>query len=252
MNKFIASSFTIVALSVTASVNAATEPINGKFESGDLTGWYSKGSLTLESSTAIASGTAGYTQIEGVYSALIVAQSVFPFQNGGIGCEYDIWNIQCPQPLPFSPSLGPKPVHANAPFGGEVGALYKVGGYLAQDVQVTAGDTISWRWEAFGEARYPNDGLDVARFYATDGSAWKSILYSGSNQADMFQFPTTGTWSVYFGIDQYQDGWIYSALLLDSVVVTSVPEPKRGLSLLFGLLALASLHRRARIRGTEA
>ena len=209
---------------------------NGDFETGTLAGWYSS------STTAIANGAAGYTPLAGNSSALIIAMSTAPVPP--YSCSTDIWNINCPLPLPFAASGAPLPTHTNfGPLG--VATAYFRGGYIGRDVSVLAGDKINWNWLALGEAVGTPSSVDRARFYATDGTIENWV--DAPSGANSYQFPQGGTWSVYFGLYQSEDPYIYSALKLDSVSIQAVPEPAT-LWLLAGAVALGiSFRRRLRI-----
>ncbi len=228
----------LVAIALSAlAPRADASVVNGGFENGSLTGWTStihgSGSFAppvystavlLDPTIALPFVGSAYSPITGGFSALLVTMSyAFPPSYGD--CSVDVWNIYCPQLLPFVPGGGPLPTHNIArSFEGNV--LDYRPAILAQDVVVEAGQTLRWNWAALGEAANASRFLfgDNAWFFATDGFETLSMLARGSTATSAsVEFRTSGTWSVYFGVAQAQDSQGYSALLLDDVRIVSTP-----------------------------
>jgi hypothetical protein len=230
--RFIPAGLAGLLLTVAAAAQAGGLA-NGNFESGNLGGWFSSGS------TAIASGNAGYAPLAGSHSALVVAVSTAPVPP--YSCAVDLWNINCPQPLPFAASGAPLPTHTNFQGVG-VGFAFFRGAFIGTDVAVNAGDTLSWTWQPGGEAAGGLFSIDEARFYATNGIVETRIDFDQGLQS--FTFGSAGTWSVYFGLYQTEDPFGYSTVLLDNILLSAVPEPSGAALLGLGLLALSARRRR--------
>lgn len=213
----------------------ASGPANGNFEAGNLNGWFSSGS------TAIASGSAGYAPLSGSHSALVVAVSAAPVPPAS--CAVDIWNVNCPQPLPFTDSGAPLPTYTNFQGVG-VGFAFFRGAFIGTDITVNAGDRLSWNWQPGGEAAGSGFSVDEARFYATNGTVEARIDFDQGLRT--FTFGSAGTWSVYFGLFQTEDPFGYSTVLLDDILLTAVPEPSGTILLMLGLLGVAGAARHAR------
>ncbi|MBB3197368.1 hypothetical protein [Roseateles terrae] len=203
----------------------AAAVVNGDFEGGSLTGWYATGAFAGGSSTAIANAGNGYPALAGSQSALIIALSL-AMLNENRTCADDIWNVQCPQPVPFSPSGAGAPTF----FSQNVAGRFYRGGFIAQDVTVAAGDTLDWVSALFGEVSRGSPGstgnVDNAFFVASNGST-EAVVDLRSNLSS-YTFGQGGLWSIYFGVQQTEDPTIWSGLEVDSIVfrATEVPEPK--------------------------
>lgn len=218
-------------LSAAAAMSAqGAAVVNGDFEGGTLAGWYASGTNVNGSSTAIANAGNGNPALAGSNSALIVAMSNWPL-NQNVTCASDIWNVACPLPVPFSPSGAGAPTY----FSQNVAGRFLNGGFIAQDVNVAAGDTLDWVSQRLGEAAFGivgNPGnVDNVFFVAYNGSTEAVVDLRGN--VSSFTFAQGGLWSIYFGVQQTEDSFVWSALKVDSVAfrASDVPEP--------GTLALA-------------
>jgi len=215
--------------------HAHADVVNGGFETGTLAGWYSSGT------TAIASATP-YTPLAGLSSALVVAMSQAPVPP--YSCSTDVWNIACPQPLPFASSDIGSMTYTGY-NGGGANNLFRFGGFIGQDVTVQAGDTVRWSWSLFGEAA--GGSIDGARFYATNGNI-ESVINASANLRS-YQFAAPGLWSLYLGAYQSEDSYLYSAVLIDSVGISAIPESSSLVLMSLGLLPLIGLRRLRRAHG---
>jgi hypothetical protein len=204
--------------------------VNGDFEGGSLSGWYASGSNVNGSSTAIANAGNGYPALAGNNSALIVAMSLATLGPNRT-CADDIWNVACPLPIAFSPSGAGAPTF----FSQNVAGRFMRGGFIAQDVNVAAGDTLDWVSQRLGEVSGGIFGdpssVDNVFFVAFNGSTEAVVDLRGN--VSSFTFAQGGLWSIYFGVQQTEDPTIWSALKVDSIAfrAAEVPEP--------GSLALA-------------
>jgi hypothetical protein len=209
---------------------AHADVVNGGFETGTLAGWYSSGT------TAIAAA-APYAPLAGLRSALVVAMSTAPVPPNS--CATDVWNINCPQPLPFA-SSGVASLTNTGYQGAGVGNAFFRGGYIGQDLSVQSGDRLNWSWTVLGEAA--GGSVDGARFYATNGIV-ESVIDARAN-IQTYSFSSGGLWTIYFGVFQTEDPFFYSALLVDSVRVSAIPESSSLALMSLGLLSLTALRRR--------
>jgi hypothetical protein len=217
---------TLTSICVVAALSppvSAAQIINGNFETLNLSGWYSS------STTAIANGVAGYAPLQGAASALIVAMSTAPIPP--YTCQNDVWNVSCTLPLPFAASGAPLPTYTNYSPSPGVAFAFLRGGFIGQDVVATQGDKLTWNWLLAG------DSIDEGRFYATNGSTQVAIDYSLN--ISTFTFPSSGLWSIYFGLYQREDPYIYSVLKLDSVAIQAVPDLSSTIAMLLGITCLA-------------
>lgn len=244
MNQFIRKQLAVPAWTALAAAALcggaqAAAVVNGNFEGGTLTGWYASGANVSGSSTAIVNSGNGYPALAGNNSALIVAMSTWPL-GPNVTCATDIWNVACPQPAPFSPAGAAAPTYTSLNINGR----FLRGGYLAQDVTVEAGDELEWAHQLLGEVSR-SIFVDNAWFIASNGvSEFVVDLRSSINS---FVFTQGGLWSIYFGVQQTEDPYIWSALKLDSVAfvqAADVPEPASGALLVAALGALAVARRR--------
>ncbi|WP_143742302.1 PEP-CTERM sorting domain-containing protein [Roseateles chitinivorans] len=204
--------------------------VNGDFEGGSLNGWYASGANVNGSSTAIVNAGNGYPALAGNNSALIVAMSLWPL-GPNVTCASDPWNVACPLPVPFSPSGAGAPTF----FSQNVAGRFLRGGFIAQDVNVAAGDTLEWLSQRLGEVSSGTVGnpgnVDNAFFVAFNGSTEAVVDLRGN--VSSYTFAQGGLWSIFFGVQQTEDPYVWSALKVDAIAfrASDVPEP--------GSLALA-------------
>ncbi|WP_431048267.1 PEP-CTERM sorting domain-containing protein [Roseateles sp. L2-2] len=221
----------VALVSAAAALSAhGAAVVNGNFEGGTLNGWYATGANVNGSSTAIVNAGNGYPALAGSNSALIVAMSTWPLSQN-VTCASDIWNVACPLPVPFSPSGAGAPTF----FSQNVAGRFLRGGFIAQDVNVAAGDTLDWLSQRLGEVASGTVGnpgnVDNAFFVAYNGSTEAVVDLRGN--VSSYTFAQGGLWSIFFGVQQTEDPYVWSALKVDSIAfrAAEVPEP--------GSLALA-------------
>lgn len=201
------------------------------FESGGISGWYSGSYLGYSTATSTQQGSF-FDTLAGTASGVVVAMSstISPPQ-----CPQDPWNVQCPLPMPFLPSGAALPTYVgdNQNGHGTIYGMYGYGAYLGRDIQVSAGDVLNWRWAAYGEGAPLGGGFDHVRFMAIGEN--DQFWFDAHGPDESFVFSQAGAWSIYFGIAQSEDPQQYSAVVLDSITLNTVPEPgSLALSLLAG------------------
>jgi hypothetical protein len=248
VNKIAAMAFAGTAILVSPMASAA--PVaNGGFESG-LAGWYSWGYTSSIGATALATGDTPYAPIEGNASALVVAMSAAK-PNENWTCDDDRWNFNCPLPIEFTSSTAPRPSHdqwLNTEGVGyqmpylPVWPYFRNGAYIARDIDVHAGDSLTWAWTAWGEAA---DSLsyDKAYLIATNGLQAQIVRYTQGG-ANSISFDQGGVWSIFIGLAQYEDNQVWGAIEVDSIELHSVPEPT-SLALALGAVIALAITRRS-------
>lgn len=222
-----------VAMLAGASAVGAAPVLNGDFETGDLGGW------TVARTVAISAAGSIYEPLAGAYSVALIAVSAMPSPGTPDFCNFDVWNVACPQPLPLEPTGGPALTYGSGP--GPV----RRGGEIGQDLTVRSGDVLSWDWRLYGEAAI--DSLwDYGFFTASNGTTLDIVpfpsLASGSGS---YSFAEGGLWTVSFSLSQGSDNWYYSVVELDNIRLSSVPEPASLWLALLGLAPLLALRRRS-------
>lgn len=210
-------SVALLSAAVAMSAHGAAV-LNGDFEGGSLSGWYAAGANVNGSSTAIVNAGNGYPALAASNSALIVAMSTQSL-GPNVTCASDIWNVACPLPVQFSPSGAGAPTF----FSQNVAGRFLRGGFIAQDVNVAAGDTLDWVSQLLGEVS--RGSVDNAFFVAYNGSTEAVVDLRGN--VSSFTFSQGGLWSIFFGVQQTEDPQIWSALKVDSIAfrAAEVPEP---------------------------
>lgn len=113
---------------------------NGRFETGDFSGWTVGGSVGQYH--AITGAGFGLGPIQGTSSALMVSRSVTE-GSGGCGDPFNGWAAGCPLPagvagLPIAPLGGPALAYP-FPTPSSAGPFYA---WIGQDIQGRAGDEI--------------------------------------------------------------------------------------------------------------
>lgn len=240
-------SLSLALLGVAVSLSAqGAAVVNGDFEGGTLSSWYASGAFVGGSSTAIVNSGNGYPALAGNQSALIVAMSQHPL-NDTVTCTTDPWNVACPLPVPFSPSGAGVPTF----FSQNVAGRFLRGGFIAQDLNVSAGDTLDWLSRRFGEVASGTAGsqgnVDNAFFIATNGST-EAVVDLRSNLSS-YTFGQGGLWSIYFGVQQTEDPYLWSGLQVDAIQLrsTEVSEPA-SLSLVLAAGGMLFWRRRTTVR----
>ena len=227
---------------------SASQIVNGDFETGNLGGW----NMFLYGA-ALPSAASPWTPIQGNFSALILALSSQDPKYDP--CAPDNWTRFCSEPLPRYTGDGTTLTYPYFSLYGQPGGgvppgfpdalpyfpLTREGGVIGQDITVQAGDSLTWDWKCVGECYDYDDGW----FYARSATGLASMRKdTGTLESASFTFPSGGTWSVYFGVGQYPEGWYWSGVLLDNVVLHETPEPGALALLGLSLAGLAFTRRR--------
>jgi hypothetical protein len=269
MLKLLRFTLPLLVLLLAQPVATAAPISNGDFEAGSLSGWTIQTAPpgSLDPSTLLPGGYAaaldsasGYEAIAGGHSAFFAVYSDFysfdPSAYPGL-CDFDAWNIACPQPVATpseqtgGPALTRQPYFAGIPS-------------IAQDVDASAGDILSWTWRRYGEgdlvfASMTNGtttiliGTGAVSFVYVDTPSSRSFesfapLLLGEVRRDFFVLPEDGLWTIAFGVAHRGDSWIWSGFSLDDVQLRRDMDEPPSLALIcaaMGLLAYSAKRRRS-------
>lgn len=197
---------------------------NGHFSG--LLGWQKLGDVAVQSGAALMT-TASATD-EDDFPAAAGAFNVSAFETADAGSMVGFAGLPVAEAFDL-----------NGDFATE-------GSLLSQTISVNAGDTLSFDWELFtnetGELAQPDyafvvlDGVLSVLAQAGD-AATASALYAFTtgHQAYTYTFANSGLQRLAFGVIDVNDYSVTTALWLDNVSVTPVPEPKDWLLMLAGL-----------------
>ena len=273
LNNALSKSLVASALGLIFAANAWAAPVNGGFETGDLSGWTSTFEVGAVGSTLLA-------PIRGAYSALLVTPADRRQASCTLGDPSDLfapdpWNTGCPLPMRLIASNGPPgPVLAHAfPDKSSFDAT-SIGfnprspvQYIGQDIVFNANEGVNfeWRWltsENFLPCPIARATGDHALAFITNGTSIVGLnpTCQGPVPVDASEFllasllapatiraPAPGLWTLYFAVAQGDDTLKASALLVDNVsVVQIVPAPGTLALTASALVLLAMGRRRAR------
>ena len=189
--------------------------VNGGFETGDLSGWSSIGAVTIEDASL------GFTPQEGTRYGL----------------------IQSHEPLSTSASVS----NLESFFGLTLGTIQGLssepvlqGSGLAQTVSVSAGDILTFSFNfATNNDVIPDDLFNDFSFFSAAPSVTKiadtfssfgpspSPFFAVATgfQSISYTFPTSGDFTIGFGVVDVGDQFFNSAIVLDSVSISTVVGP---------------------------
>lgn len=235
---------TAVALCAAAPL-ALAAPVNGGFESG-LAGW----SVAGDGAAVTGSAPEGLAQLV-LTNAAVAFDDDAPAPAGA-------FNVSGSEPLaaggPLEIILGLAPGALDPDAAQAVQAFE--GSAAIQSFEAAAGSVLSFRWNFASNDLLPGDYAfvvidgtlsrlaDVSQL-ASPGGAWS--LQSGY-ATFAHGFAAGGLHTVAFGVVDINDFGASSALYVDAVQLSAVPEPTTGALLALGLGAVA-LARRRRARG---
>jgi len=226
MKKLIA--ICIITLTLAALSNIASAITNGGFETGDFTGWSTIGVTSIETA---AYGT-GPT--EGSYQALVISE------DGSLVSDSTIETF-----------LG----LAAGTLDGLIAANATAGSAIKQTITVSAGDMLTFDWNFLTDEVEAGDDVPDFTFVSivsgtseiladavssTFVSSGTSFPHETGFTMFPYTFPTSGTFTLGFGVMHAGDNEVDSGLLLDNVTI--IPEP--ATIALLGLGALSLLRRK--------
>ncbi len=140
---------------------------------------------------------------------------------------------------------------------GDVGNVV-LGSAIQQSFTANAGDQISFNWNFLSDESSNANGNDfafllfdgtltrLANTFTASGPTLSVFTYETGFKSMSFALPASGAHSIAFGVVDVDDALGASALLVDNVTVTAVPEPSSVMLLLAGL-ALVGVTARRRI-----
>ncbi|MFT3735769.1 MAG: PEP-CTERM sorting domain-containing protein [Rhodocyclaceae bacterium] len=218
----------LCALMAVGSQAVSAAPTNGNFSAG-LTGWAVAGDVAVLGSSA-------YAQL----TTATLGNDDWPAAAGAFNVSGNetaaAWQLESF----FGLSAGTlDPDAAGFVFASE-------GSAIRQTVTVAAGDTLSFDWNFLsneaGFAAQPDYafvviGDSVIRLADSTDSLAPSAVYGGQTGAQHFSYTFTSGGNVVlgFGVVDAGDGSVTSALSLDAVQISAVPEPTTAMMLLAGL-----------------
>ena len=233
------------AAALTAASTAGATLVNGSFESG-LAGWDTIGDASAAIGFAAAAPIDGNAQLvlttASVQFADDAPEPVGAFNLSGVdaaaaGGALETFAAVAPG------AFDPDPLNGVQAFEGSI---------AQQSFAAAAGDVLSFRWNFVSRDSLAGDYA----FVMIDGELVKLADLGHASapagdwgvQSGYLSFSrgisTTGIHTIAFGVVDVGDFTASSALLVDGVLVTAVPEPEGAVLMLIGLATLALVRRR--------
>lgn len=234
----------IAALLPLGAAHAAV--VNGSFESG-LAGWSTLGDASAQAAVGSVGAPHGAAQL-----ALTTASSLFDDDLAGVGAfnlsgtDTALAGGSLEAFVGLTPGgLDPDPANAVQAFEGSA---------VLQTFTASAGETLSFRFNFLSNDTLPGDYgfivIDGVLFKLADATWLSAPAGSWSQQSGhgVFNhvFASAGTHLLAFGVVDVGDFSASSALLVDAVQVSAVPEPQTYALMLIGLAAMGAAARRRR------
>lgn len=219
---------------------------NGSFESG-LSAWSTLGDVSAQAAVGPVLAPEGASQL-----ALTTASSLFEDDLAGTGA----FNLSGTDTAPAGGALeafvGLAPGALDPDPGNAVQAFE--GSAVSQAFTAAAGQTLSFRFNFLSNDTLPGDYgfvvIDGTMFKLADTTAVSAPAGSWAQQTGYgvfsHAFASAGTHMLAFGVVDVGDFSGSSALLVDAVQVSAVPEPETHALMLLGLGAVVAAARRRR------
>lgn len=198
---------------------------NGSFETGDFSNWDTIGSTDINVGITPTVETAtefGITPTHGTYQAVLET----------LQDETGVNSSTLEQFLGLS-------------SGSLTGAVE--GSAIKQTITVNAGDKLTFSWnfltnEVPANAEYNDFAFfslsninQLANTYDATFFSFSRLAQQTGYQPYTYNFATAGTYTLGFGVVDVGDTTVNSALLVDNVKLTPVPEPTTMLGILMGM-----------------
>jgi len=239
-----ATQFALTALLLLSAQVFAAPLQNGSFAGGSLTGWTATGNASSDNLLVGPSGNP--------YQALLGSASVLSL--------YALGSSSAASVGPLQTALGLAPGALDTlKIGGDTGSVV-FGSAIQQSFTANAGDQLHFNWNFLSDETGNHAGNDFA-FVLLDGSLQRiantftpsgptSTVFTNETgyQAFSMLIPSSGAHTVAFGVVDVSDALGASAVLIDNVGVTAVPEPGSVVLMLAGLAMVAGVVR-TRSRG---
>jgi hypothetical protein len=227
-----------------ASCLASASFINGGFESGDLTGWSSLGTVSA-SMGATYSETDSVSPDSGDYAAHLITQNI---EAATIAAQMSI--------------------DVDTLNASNEGVSATVGSLIWQSVFASAGDVLQFRWNfveadylpyddwAFYGVQYESDATELTRFASLASVGPDEGLTVNGWTTLTVTIPETGNYTFYFGVVNATDTSMDSELWIDGAyagssppapVESEVPEPATLALLIPVLAAIVIRSRRSKV-----
>ncbi|MBV8885802.1 MAG: hypothetical protein JO235_17655 [Chroococcidiopsidaceae cyanobacterium CP_BM_RX_35] len=280
----VASLISLLSLLSASSSRAATIS-NGNFATGDYTGWSTIGDASIQTSSAFGSIPPEGQQFEALVTTATTTPQLSGFDHpsfSGIN-PVSTTDLETFLGLPTEdvniPGSGSLDILSNSDVNFSKRKVIG-GSAFKQTITANAGDQISFEWNFLTNELVPEPSYTDYAFFSVvpTNSSSSPILLANADPSDpsafglsgtplsvspdqtsetgfhtqFYTIPTTGTYTLGFGVAQVNpvtpfadDNTGNSAVLIDNVSLTSVPEPNPAFGiLLLGVLSAGPLLKR--------
>ncbi len=280
----IASLFSLLSL-LNASPSQAATISNGNFTTGDYTGWSTIGDASIQTSSDFGSLPPEGQQFEALVTTATTTPQLPGFDRPSFSGTNPVSTVALETFLGLPtgnvnmPGSGSLDMLSNSDVNFSKRKVID-GSAFKQTITANAGDQVSFEWNFLTNELVPEPSNTDYAFFSVvpTNSSSSPILLANADPSDPSAFspsgtplsvspgqtsetgfhtqsytiPTTGTYTLGFGVAQVNpvtpfadDNTGNSALLIDNVSLTPVPEPNSASAILvFGVLGAGSLLKR--------